>query len=236
MKVITFAGGLNNNAFTPSTVIDETPAAHRRLPHPRLGRSLPRPHHHAVGARRLAQQRRHRRREDGGAERLLLRTCSPSGSAPRPGSTWPARSTIRCPRSRRGTRSSTRGLLRSGRRGHAGRDARRHQRRRQRRGLGRSPTPSTTIVNPNTGTTTPVVPVTRRVISATAAHTLAHMMVGVVNDPGAEGFKAKIPGYRGRSPARPGPRRSRCPTAGATAPTWSRPSWASCPRRIRSSR
>ena len=51
------------------------------------------------------------------------------------------------------------------------------------------------IVNPNTGTTTPVVPVTRRVISATAAHTLAHMMVGVVNDPGAEGFKAKITGY-----------------------------------------
>jgi cell division protein FtsI/penicillin-binding protein 2 len=51
------------------------------------------------------------------------------------------------------------------------------------------------IVNPNTGTTTPVAPVTRRVISATAAHTLAHMMVGVVNDPGAEGFKAKIPGY-----------------------------------------
>jgi cell division protein FtsI/penicillin-binding protein 2 len=51
------------------------------------------------------------------------------------------------------------------------------------------------IVNPNTGVTTPVVPTTRRVISATAANTLAHMMVGVVNDPGAEGFKAKIPGY-----------------------------------------
>ena len=34
MKVITFAGGLNNNAFTPSTVINEKPAADRRLPHP----------------------------------------------------------------------------------------------------------------------------------------------------------------------------------------------------------
>jgi cell division protein FtsI/penicillin-binding protein 2 len=51
------------------------------------------------------------------------------------------------------------------------------------------------VVNPNTGKTTPFVPVTRRVISATAAHTLAKMMVGVVNDPGAEGKKAKIPGY-----------------------------------------
>jgi len=33
------------------------------------------------------------------------------------------------------------------------------------------------VINPNTGKTTPFVPVTRRVISATAANTLAHMMV-----------------------------------------------------------
>jgi cell division protein FtsI/penicillin-binding protein 2 len=51
------------------------------------------------------------------------------------------------------------------------------------------------VVNPNTGKTTPFVPVTRRVISAAAAHTLAKMMVGVVNDPGGEGKKARIPGY-----------------------------------------
>jgi len=51
------------------------------------------------------------------------------------------------------------------------------------------------IVNPNTGTTTPFTPITRRVMSAAAAATLAHMMVGVVNDPHGEGFKAKIPGY-----------------------------------------
>jgi cell division protein FtsI/penicillin-binding protein 2 len=51
------------------------------------------------------------------------------------------------------------------------------------------------IINPNTGTTTQFVPATRRVMSTTAANTLAHMMVGVVNDPGAEGRRAKIPGY-----------------------------------------
>ncbi len=54
------------------------------------------------------------------------------------------------------------------------------------------------IINPNTGTTTAVLPTTRRVMSAASAATLAHMMVGVVDDPGAEGFKAKIPGYIGQ--------------------------------------
>ena len=39
MKVITFAGGLNNKAFTPNTVIDEKQTAHRWLPDPRLGRA-----------------------------------------------------------------------------------------------------------------------------------------------------------------------------------------------------
>jgi cell division protein FtsI/penicillin-binding protein 2 len=54
------------------------------------------------------------------------------------------------------------------------------------------------IINPNTGTTSAVTPTTRRVMSAASAATLAHMMVGVVDDPGAEGFKAKIPGYIGQ--------------------------------------
>jgi cell division protein FtsI (penicillin-binding protein 3) len=54
------------------------------------------------------------------------------------------------------------------------------------------------IVDPNSGVSTPVVPKTRRVISADAAHTLAHMMVGVVDDRGGEGFMAKIPGYKGQ--------------------------------------
>ena len=95
MKVITFAGGLNNNAFTPSHGHRREAAAHRRLPHPRLGPPLPRQRHHAVGARQLAQQRRHRRHEDGGRRTPSTTTCSPSGSARRPGSTWPVRSTTR---------------------------------------------------------------------------------------------------------------------------------------------
>ena len=49
------------------------------------------------------------------------------------------------------------------------------------------------VVNPNTGKTTPFVPVTRRVISAAAANTLAHMMVGVVNDPGRRGQAGQDP-------------------------------------------
>jgi cell division protein FtsI/penicillin-binding protein 2 len=54
------------------------------------------------------------------------------------------------------------------------------------------------VVNPATGASTPVVPHTRRVISASAAATLSHMMVGVVDDYGAEGFEAQIKGYKGQ--------------------------------------
>jgi cell division protein FtsI/penicillin-binding protein 2 len=54
------------------------------------------------------------------------------------------------------------------------------------------------VVDTATGNRTAVVPNSRRVISADAAHTLAHMMVGVVDDHGAEGFMAKIPGYKGK--------------------------------------
>ena len=53
------------------------------------------------------------------------------------------------------------------------------------------------IVDPVTGRSTPVTPRTRRVMSPDAAATLAHMMVGVVDDPGSEGFAAQIPGYKG---------------------------------------
>jgi cell division protein FtsI/penicillin-binding protein 2 len=53
------------------------------------------------------------------------------------------------------------------------------------------------IVDPGTGRVTPFVPRSRRVISAAAAATLAHMMVGVVDDSGAEGFEAQIKGYTG---------------------------------------
>jgi cell division protein FtsI/penicillin-binding protein 2 len=54
-----------------------------------------------------------------------------------------------------------------------------------------------TIIDPVTGARRAVTPLTRRVMSPTAAATLAHMMVGVVDDRGAEGFKAAIPGYKG---------------------------------------
>ena len=54
------------------------------------------------------------------------------------------------------------------------------------------------IIDPTTGKATPFTPHTRRVMSASAASTLAHMMVGVVDDPGAEGSLAQIPGYKGQ--------------------------------------
>ena len=53
------------------------------------------------------------------------------------------------------------------------------------------------VVDPSTGRTTPVTPRARRVMSADAAATLAHMMVGVVDDQGSEGFAAQIAGYKG---------------------------------------
>jgi len=53
------------------------------------------------------------------------------------------------------------------------------------------------VINPNTGTRTAVAPIARRVMPADTAATLAQMMVGVVDHRGAEGFKAQIPGYKG---------------------------------------
>ena len=60
---------------------------------------------------------------------------------------------------------------------------------------------------------------TRRVMSAAAAATLAHMMVGVVDDPGAEGSSApRSPATSGRSPARPGRRSVALPNGGGYGP------------------
>jgi cell division protein FtsI/penicillin-binding protein 2 len=55
----------------------------------------------------------------------------------------------------------------------------------------------TSIINPATGKSTPVAPVTRRVIPAATAQTLTTMLTGVIDDSGAEGFDAKIPGFAG---------------------------------------
>lgn len=54
------------------------------------------------------------------------------------------------------------------------------------------------VIDPATGTSTPFVPTTRRVISASAAATLAQMMTGVVEDRGAEGSMARIPAFKGQ--------------------------------------
>ncbi|TME45861.1 MAG: penicillin-binding protein 2 [Chloroflexi bacterium] len=53
------------------------------------------------------------------------------------------------------------------------------------------------VVDPTTGASTSFQPRTRRVISSGAAATLSHMMVGVVDDRGSEGFEAQIKGYKG---------------------------------------
>jgi cell division protein FtsI/penicillin-binding protein 2 len=53
------------------------------------------------------------------------------------------------------------------------------------------------VIDPTTGRSAAVVPVTRRVISASAAATLAQMMTGVVEDRGAEGSLARIPAFKG---------------------------------------
>jgi len=53
------------------------------------------------------------------------------------------------------------------------------------------------IIDPNTGTATPVEPTTRRVITAAAASTLSTMMTHVVDDSDGEGFDARIPGWTG---------------------------------------
>jgi cell division protein FtsI/penicillin-binding protein 2 len=53
------------------------------------------------------------------------------------------------------------------------------------------------IIDPNTGRTTAVTPATRRVISAQTDQTLTTMMTHVVDDPGSEGFDARIPGWSG---------------------------------------
>ena len=52
-----------------------------------------------------------------------------------------------------------------------------------------------TIQDPNTGKSTPLVPQTRRVVSPQTASTMATMMTGVVEDKGGEGFMAKIPAF-----------------------------------------
>jgi cell division protein FtsI/penicillin-binding protein 2 len=52
-------------------------------------------------------------------------------------------------------------------------------------------------VDPDTGRVTPFAPTTRQVMTPDAAHTLAHMMTGVVEDHGASGYAVRIPAFKG---------------------------------------
>jgi len=53
-------------------------------------------------------------------------------------------------------------------------------------------------VDPSTGRTTPFTPTTRTVMTQDAAHTLQKMMTGVVEDHGASGYAVRIPAFKGQ--------------------------------------
>jgi cell division protein FtsI/penicillin-binding protein 2 len=53
-------------------------------------------------------------------------------------------------------------------------------------------------VDPDTGRVTPFAATTRQVMTPDAAHTLAHMMTGVVEDRGASGYAVRIPAFKGQ--------------------------------------
>jgi cell division protein FtsI (penicillin-binding protein 3) len=53
-------------------------------------------------------------------------------------------------------------------------------------------------VDHDTGRVTPFTPTTRQVMAPDAAHTLQQMMTGVVEDHGASGYAARIPAFKGR--------------------------------------
>ncbi len=197
MKVITFAGGLNNNAFTPSTVIDEKQSridgylihdwddrSHGRITMQWvLDDSL---NNGAIDAGKMEGN------NDFYSNLLAFGIGAPTGvdlagevNQPLPAqSTW---NTLKYAEA-----SFGQGVVATPVEMLAAINAVANG------GIWVEPHAVNEIINPNTGTTTAVTPTTRRVMSAASAATLAHMMVGVVDDPGAEGFKAKIPGYIGQ--------------------------------------
>jgi len=194
MKVVTFAGGLNNNAFTPATVIDERQQRidgfliHDWDDHSHgkvtmqfvLDDSL---NNGAIDAQRMEGESAFY------SNLLAFGIGAPTGvdlagevnDPLPPQSTWNEL--------KYATASFGQGVVATPVEMLAAINAVANG------GMWVQPHAVDAIVNPNTGTTTPFTPITRRVMSATAAATLAHMMVGVVNDPHGEGFKAKIPGY-----------------------------------------
>jgi len=197
MKVITFAGGLNNNAFTPSTIIDEKQTRiGGYLIHDWDGRS-----HGRITMQWVLDDSLNNGAIDAGkmegnnafySNLLAFGIGAPTGvdlagevNRPLPAqSTW---TTLKYAEA-----SFGQGIVATPVEMLAAINAVANG------GVWVEPHAVDEIINPNTGTTTPVVPTTRRVMSPAAAALLAHMMVGVVDDHGAEGFKAKIPGYIGQ--------------------------------------
>jgi cell division protein FtsI (penicillin-binding protein 3) len=197
MKVVTFAGGLNNKAFTPGTVIDERQQRiDGFLIHDWDGRSHGRVTMQFVLDDSLNNGAIAAMRMEGAnafySNLLAFGIGAPTGvdlagevnSPLRPQSSWNQLSYA--------TAAFGQGILATPIEMLAAINAVANA------GVWVAPHAVDAIVNTNTGTTTPVVPATRRVMATAAANTLAHMMVGVVDDQGGEGFKAKIPGYIGQ--------------------------------------
>lgn len=217
MKVVTFAGGLNNNAFTPSTVIDERQQRiDGYLIHDWDGRSHGRITMQKVLDDSLNNGAIDAERMEGSnafySNLLAFGVGAPTGidlagevnKPVPPQSTWKTLAYA--------TASFGQGIVSTPVEMLAAVNAVANG------GVWVQPHVVDATVNPNTGRTTPFVPVTRRVISATAAHTLAHMMVGVVSDPGGEGFKAKIPGYVGEIAGKTGTASVALPNGGGYGP------------------
>ncbi len=217
MKVITFAGGLNNNAFTPSTVIDEKQQRidgylihdWDRKSHGNvtmqwvLDNSL---NNGAIDAEKMEGQNAFYN------NLLAFGIGAPTGidlagevnNPLAPASSW---NDLRYAEA-----SFGQGLVTTPVEMLAAVNAVANG------GIWVQPHVVDAVVNPNTGKATPFVPVTRRVISAAAANTLAHMMVGVVNDPGGEGKRAKIPGYSMEIAGKTGTAQVALPNGGGYGP------------------
>ena len=217
MKVITFAGGLNNNAFTPKTVIDEKQQRidgflihdWDRRSHGDvtmqwvLDDSL---NNGAIDAEKMEGQNAFYN------NLLAFGMGAPTGvdlagevnDPLAPESSWNAL--------RYAEASFGQGLVTTPVEMLAGVNAVANG------GVWVQPHAVDAIINPNTATTTPFVPVTRRVMSATAAATLAKMMVGVVNDPGAEGKRARISGYSMEIAGKTGTAQVALPNGGGYGP------------------
>jgi cell division protein FtsI/penicillin-binding protein 2 len=217
MKVITFAGGLNNNAFTPATVIDEKQQRidgylihdWDRRSHGNvsmqwvLDDSL---NNGAIDAQKMEGQNAFYN------NLLAFGVGAPTGidlageiNRPlAPASSW---SDLRYAEA-----SFGQGLVTTPVEMLAAVNAVANG------GVWVEPHVVNAVVDPNTGKSTPFVPVTRRVISAVAANTLAHMMVGVVNDPGGEGRRARIPGYSMEIAGKTGTAQVALPNGGGYGP------------------